>query len=62
MASLKVNTLPYLIDLRAMDVDLDMHTNGALLSTFKVRTVLHERIQDLQTQDPLIVEIIDKVK
>ena len=62
VASLKVNILPYLIDLRAMDVDLDMHSSGALLATFKVRPVLHERIRDLQTRDPLIVEIMDKVK
>ena len=44
VASLKVNILPYLIDLRAMDVDLVMHTSGALFATFKVRPVLHERI------------------
>ena len=62
VASLKVNILPYLIDLRAMDVDLDMHTSGALLATFKVRPVLHERIRDLQTRDPLIAEIMDKLK
>ena len=54
--------LPYLIDLRAMDVDLDMYMNGPLLATFKVRLVLQERIRDLQTRDLLIVEIIDKVK
>ena len=45
-----------------MDVGLDMHNGCALVATFKIRPILHGRIRDLQTQDPLIVEIINKVK
>ncbi|MBN8156763.1 hypothetical protein J0J30_22335 [Vibrio vulnificus] len=36
--------------------------NGALLATLKIRPLLRERIQKLQTQDSILVDILNKAK
>lgn len=45
-----------------MDVEFDMKTSAVLFAIFIVRPVLHKKIQDLHIQEPLIVEIINRVK
>ena len=62
MTSLQVSTFPSLIDLRKMNVELNFDVVGVLLATLSIRTVLKERIQEAQPNDPKLMKIIEKVK
>ena len=62
MTSLRVSTFPYLIDLRKMNVKLNIDEVGVLLATLSIRHVLKERIKEAQPNDPKLMEIIEKVK
>lgn len=62
LASLQILTLPTLIELRKMNMRLGVDTTGVLLATLNIRPTLKERIQEAQTKDPKVREIIEKVK
>ena len=51
ISHLKVVYLPRLVELRSLGVRLQLTDTGALLATFHVRSVLIDRIRELQTQD-----------
>ena len=62
MTSLRVSTFPSLIDLRKMNAKLNVDDVGVLLATLSIRPILKERIQEVQPNDPKLMEIIEKVK
>ena len=62
MASLRVSTFPSLIDLRKLNAKLNVDDVGVLLATLSIRPVLKERIQEAQSNDQKLKEIIEKVK
>ena len=49
ISHLKVVYLPKLVELRSLGVRLELTDTGALLATFHVRSVLINRIRELQT-------------
>ena len=51
ISHLKVVYLPRLVELRSLDVRLELTDTRALLATFHVRPILIDRIRELQTQD-----------
>ena len=57
ISHLKVVHIPRLVELRSLGVTLELIDNGALLATFHVRSVLIDRIRELQTQDPTVIKL-----
>ena len=55
ISHLKAVYLPKLVELRSLGVRLQLTDNGALLATFHVRLILIDRIRELQTQDPTMI-------
>ena len=62
VANLRVFPLSYLIQLRAMNVKLNLQENGVLVATLQVRPILRDRIKAVQNKDPQLQEKIEKVK
>ena len=57
ISHLKVVYLPRLMEFRSLGVRLELTDNGALLATFHVRSVLIDRIRELQTQDSIVIKL-----
>ena len=57
ISHLKAVYLPRLVELRYLGVRLELTDTGALLATFHVRPVLIDRIRELQTQDPTVINL-----
>ena len=62
VANLRVFPLPYLIQLRAMNVKLNLQENGILVATLQVRPILRDRIKAVQSKDPRLQEKIEKAR
>ena len=62
VANLRVFPLSYLIQLRAMNVKLNLQENGVLVATLQVRPILRDRIKAVQSKDPQLQEKIEKVR
>ena len=60
ISHLKAMYLPRLMELSSLGVRLEFTNTGALLATFHVHPVLIERIRELQTQDPTVIELKGK--
>ena len=59
LAHLRVNYMDNLIALRGLNADMQMNDRGALIATLKIRPVLSQRIQELQSTDPALAKIIE---
>ena len=55
LAHLRVNYMGNLIALRRLNMDLQISQRGALIATLKIRPILRQRIQELQSTDPALV-------
>ena len=62
LSHLRAVHLPRLIELRSLGVRLELTDSGALLATFHVRSVLIDRIRELQIRDPQIVKLRGEVE
>ena len=62
VSSLQISSLLSLIELRAMNVDLNIETIRALFCILKIQPILKEGIQEEQPLDLKFVDIIEKVK
>ena len=62
ISHLRVVHLPRLIELRSLDMRLELTDSGALLVTFHVRPVLIDMIKELQIQDPQIIKLRGEVE
>ena len=49
--------LPLLVDLRTLEVILEVEDSGALLATFHVRPLLVDQIRARQLQDPQMIKL-----
>ena len=45
------------MELRSLGLRLELTNTGALLATFHVRSILIDRIRELQTQDPTMIKL-----
>ncbi|KAJ8769768.1 hypothetical protein K2173_007628 [Erythroxylum novogranatense] len=61
-AQMQLSRLHNLIHLRALNVDLNLEQDRALIATLKLRSMLHDRIKKVQDKDPDMVKLIEKVK
>ena len=52
VANLRVLPLSYLIQLRAMNVKLNLQENGVLVATLQIRLILRDKIKAVQNKDP----------
>ena len=52
----------HLIQLRAMNVKLNLQENGVLVATLQVRPILRDRIKAVQSKDPQLQEKIEKAR
>ncbi|KAJ8773310.1 hypothetical protein K2173_028487 [Erythroxylum novogranatense] len=59
---IQVLRLPNLIQLRTLNVQLNLEHDGALVATLKLRPMLHDMIRRVQDKDPAMVKLIEKVK
>ena len=57
ISHLKAVYLPRLVELRSLGVRLELTDKGALLATFHVRSILIDRIRELQTQDLNMIKL-----
>ena len=57
ISHLKAVYLPRLVKLRSLGVILELTDKGALLATFHIRSVLIDRIRELQTQDQTVIKL-----
>ena len=62
ISHLKAVYLPRLVELRSFGVRLKLTDTGALLATFHVRSVLIDRIRELQTQDLIVIKLKREVE
>ena len=51
-----------LIALRGLNADIQMSQRGALIATLKIRPVLRQRVQELQSTDPALTKIIEQIR
>ncbi|KAJ8772839.1 hypothetical protein K2173_028016 [Erythroxylum novogranatense] len=61
-AQIQLSRLPNLIHLRALNVELNLEQDEALVATLKLRPMLHDRIKKVQNKDSDMVKLIEKVK
>ncbi|KAJ8769788.1 hypothetical protein K2173_007648 [Erythroxylum novogranatense] len=61
-AQIQIERLPSLIQLRVLNVQMDLAQDGALIATLRLRPMLHDRIKRVQDQDPMLVRLMDRVK
>ena len=54
--------LPLLVDLRALEVILEVDDSGALLATFHVRPLLVDQILVGQSQDPQMIKLKEEIE
>ena len=54
--------LPLLVDLRALEVILEVEDSGALLATFHVRPLLVDQILVGQSQDPQMIKLKEEIE
>ena len=59
LAHLPVNYMENFIAFRGLNVDMQMNQRGALIATLKIRPVLIQHIQLLQSTDPALAKIIE---
>ena len=57
ISHLKAVYLPGLVEFRSLGVRLELTDNRSLLATFYVRSVLIDRIRELQTQDMTVIKL-----
>ena len=57
ISHLKAVYLPKLMELRSLGVRLELKNTRALLATFHVHPILIDRIRELQTQDPIVIQL-----
>ena len=57
ISHLKAVYLPKLMELRSLGVRLELKNTRALLATFHVHPILIYRIRELQTQDPIVIQL-----
>ena len=62
ISHLKVVYLPRLVEFRSLGVRLELIDNGPLLATFYVRSILIDRISELQTQDSIVIKLKREAK
>ena len=62
LAHLRVNYTGNLIALRELNVEMQIDQVGALLATLRIRPVLRQRVQELQSTDPVLTKIIEQVR
>ena len=62
LSHVRVVHLPRLIELRSLGVGLELTDSGVLLATFHVRSVLIDKIGELQIQDSQIVKLKGEVE
>ena len=62
LSHLRAVHLPRLIELRSLGVRLELKDSGALLATFHVRSILIDRIRELQIEDQQIVKLRGEVE
>ncbi|KAJ8764022.1 hypothetical protein K2173_004903 [Erythroxylum novogranatense] len=61
-AHIQAMRLPNLIQLRALNVQLTLEQDGALLATLKLRPMLLDRIRRVQDKDPALVRLIERAR
>ena len=61
-ADTQVFSLTSLVQMRAMNLRLEVQNDGALIATFQVRPMLHDRIKKAQSKDPMLHKKIEAVK
>ena len=54
--------LPLLVDMRTLEVILEVEDSGALLATFHVRPLLVDQIRAGQLQDPQMIKLKEEIK
>ncbi|KAK6151813.1 hypothetical protein DH2020_014448 [Rehmannia glutinosa] len=59
---LSVHAIPYLLDMRKMNVELNVNDMGVLYASLGVRPVMIERIKQAQFRDDKLINIAEKVK
>ena len=59
---LRSSYLPLLMDLRALEVLLEVEDSGALLATFHVRPLLVDQILVGQSQDPQMIKLKEEIE
>ncbi|KAJ4701711.1 Retrotransposon protein, putative, Ty3-gypsy subclass [Melia azedarach] len=62
IAHMKITSLPLLIDLRSLGVDLAVGQQETLLAHFQVRPILIDQIREMQNEDPNIVKLKEEMK
>ncbi|WOG99882.1 hypothetical protein DCAR_0519238 [Daucus carota subsp. sativus] len=62
VANLQGSTFPSLVELRKMNIGLEVDTCGVLLATLNIRPVLKERIQKAQINDPKLRDAVERVR
>ena len=62
LAHPRVNYMGNLIALRGLNVDMQMDQRGALIATLQIRPVLRQRIQEVQSTDPKLAEIMEQIR
>ena len=62
LAHLRVNYMDNLIALRGLNADMQINDRGALIVTLKIRPVLSQRIQELQSTDLALAKIIEQIQ
>ena len=53
---------PLLVDLRALEVILEVEDSGVLLATFHVRPLLVDQILVGQSQDPQMIKLKEEIE
>ncbi|KAJ8771673.1 hypothetical protein K2173_026850 [Erythroxylum novogranatense] len=61
-AQIQAMRLPNLIQLRALNMQLNLEKDGVLLATLTLRPMLLDRIRRVQDKDPVLVRLIEKIK
>ena len=61
LAYIQTIRLPLMIELRNLGVELSLEYSGILLANFQVRSILVDRIQEVQFVDPQLIKIRDEV-
>ena len=62
LAHLRVNYRENLIALRGLNVGFQIGQKGALMATLRIRPVLRERIQAVQSTDPEMDKIMKQIQ
>ena len=62
LSHMRSGYLPLLVDLRALELILEVDDSGALLATFNVRPLLVDQILAGQSQDPQMIKLKEEIE